>query len=256
MTRTISVFACVLVMLMGLVGCTTSQTTQESERSGSEANELLQRQMDLAVGYLRNRDYARAKEKLNRALEIDPKYSPAHATYGLLFQAEGETELAEKYFRDAVRFNPEDSQARNMYGAFLYSEKRFHEAVKELELASENRFYANRPVVFENLGRAYRRIGDLEAAEYAFTRAIQLNQDQAGATMELADIKFEQQNYVEAKNLYRRYSQLAPSTARSLWLCVRLARIFKEYNQEASCGEALEGIFPNTDEYQLYKESS
>ena len=88
MTRTFSVFARVLVMFAVLAGCTTTPTTPEPERSGGEENELLQRQMDLAVGYLRNRDYARAKEKLNRALEINPKYSPAHATYGLLFQAE------------------------------------------------------------------------------------------------------------------------------------------------------------------------
>lgn len=249
-------FLVVLATAIFLIGCSTTPTTPEPERNSAEVNELLQRQMDLAVGYLRNRDYARAKEKLNRALEIDDKYSPAHATYGLLFQAEGEIELAEKYFKNAIRFSPEDSQARNMYGAFLFSEKRFHEAVEQLEVASENRFYANRPVVFENLGRSYRRIGDLEGAEYAFTRAIQLNPEQAGATMELADIKFEQQNYVEARNLYRRYSQLAPATSRSLWLCVRLSRIFKNYNEEASCGEALEGIFPNTDEYRFYKESS
>ncbi|MBO6702957.1 MAG: type IV pilus biogenesis/stability protein PilW [Pseudomonadales bacterium] len=249
-------FLIVLATAIFLIGCSTTPATPAPERNSAEVNELLQRQMDLAVGYLRNRDYARAKEKLNRALEIDEKYSPAHATYGLLFQAEGEIELAEKYFKNAIRFSPEDSQARNMYGAFLFSEKRFHEAVKQLEVASENRFYTNRPIVFENLGRSYRRIGDLEGAEYAFTRAIQLNPEQAGATMELADIKFEQQNYVEARNLYRRYSQLAPSTARSLWLCVRLSRIFKNNNEEASCGEALEGIYPNTDEYRFYKESS
>lgn len=242
-------------LLFVLVGCSTTSTPVEPDRNSAEVEELLQRQMDLAVGYLRNRDYARAKEKLNRALEISPRYAPAHATYGLLFQAEGESELAEEFFKNAVRYDSEDSQARNSYGAFLFSEQRFHEAVKQLEKASENRFYTNRPVVFENLGRAYRRIGDSEGAEFAFTRAIQLNPNQAGATMELADIKFEQQNYVEARNLYQRYTQLAPSNARSLWLCVQLARVFKSYNEEASCGEALEGIFPNSDEYRLYKET-
>ncbi len=251
MTRFLPAF----FLVFTVAGCSTPNQ-QEPQRNNAEVEELLQRQMDLAVGYLRNRDYGRAKEKLNRALEVDDKYSPAHATYGLLFQAEGEIELAERYFKNAIRYNPEDSQARNMYGAFLFSEKRFQEAVKQLEIASENRFYASRPVVFENLGRSYRKIGEFEKAEFAFTRAIQLNPGQAGATLELADIKFEQQNYVEARNLYRRYSQAAPSSARSLWLCVRLARIFKSYNEEASCAEALEGIFPNTDEYRLFKESS
>ena len=239
------------VLLMA--GCTGTTLTPDPK---GEVAELLQLQMDLAVGYLRNRDYDRAKEKLNRALEIEPGYSPAHSTYGLLFQAEGETELAEKFFKNAIRYNPEDARARNSYGAFLFSEGRYHDAVKQLKKASENHSYANRPVVFENLGRTYRKIGDLESAEYAFTRTIQLNASQAGATLELADIKFDQRNYREARTLYGRYSEMAPSSARSLWLCVRLSRIFKSYNEEASCGEALEGIFPNSEEYRLYKESS
>lgn len=228
-------------------------------RGGSDENatsELVQRHLDLAIGYLRNRDYQRAKEKLAKALEIEPRNADVHVTYGLVFQLEGENGLAEEYFERAVRYDPESAQIRNSYGAFLFSEKRFPEAVEQLSKASEDRFYPNRPMVFENLGVAYNRIGQPKDAENAFIRATQLNPQQSRALIELGEIRFDEQNYIESRDYYRRYSETGPSTAKSLWLCVRLSRIFNDNNEEASCSEALEGIFPGSDEYQHYKESA
>jgi type IV pilus assembly protein PilF len=111
-------------------------------------------------------------------------------------------------------------------------------------------------MVFENLGVAYNRIGDPEKAENAFIRATQLNPQQQRALIELGEIRFDERNYIESRDYYRRYSEEGSSTAKSLWLCVRLGRIFQDNNQEASCSEALEGIFPGSDEYQRYKEST
>ena len=248
MKHLLTVFCMVL-----LAGC----ATQQSNRPEPEVNmpELLQRQLDLGVGYLRNGDYPRAKEKLNKALDIDPKNPVVLATFGLLFQLEGEDDLAEKYFQDAISYGPESAQARNSYGAFLFSKGRDKEAVDQLEKAAENRFYRNRPTVFENLGVAYKRLGDDEGAEYAFTRAVQLNPEQGKALLELAEIRYDQRNYAEARGLYMRHIRVSAKSARTLWLCIRLARIFKNYDEEASCVEALEGIYPSSEEYQLYRSS-
>jgi type IV pilus assembly protein PilF len=246
----------VLALLLALlVSSCQSMKTPQGANTDNGTSELVQRHLDLAIGYLRNRDYQRAKEKLAKALDIEPKNADVHATYGLVFQLEGEIDLAEEYFKQAVRYDPQSAQIRNSYGAFLFSENRFHEAVDQLSKASEDRFYSNRPMVFENLGVAYKRIGNPEDAEYAFTRATQLNPQQPRALIELGEIRFDERNYVESRGYYRRYSQVGPSTAKSLWLCVRLSRIFQDNNLEASCSEALEGIFPGSGEYQQYKES-
>ena len=248
-----------LCLLLALGGCASSQPARDEQAAtrtaGGSNPELLQKQLELGVGYLRQGDYQRAKEKLNRALDIDPDNATVHATFGLLFQLEGEDDLAEQYFRDAIRYDPESPQARNGYGVFLYDKQRYHEAVKQLAKAAENRFYQNRPAVFENLGFAYLRTGDEAGAEHAFTRAVQLNPEQPRALLELAEMRFEDRNYVEARDFYRRHTRVSPKTAKTLWLCIRLARVFQNYNEEASCAEALEGIFPASDEYRQYKES-
>jgi type IV pilus assembly protein PilF len=245
-----------LLLLPLLVSSCQSMETSNGETKDNGTVELVQRHLDLAIGYLRNRDYQRSKEKLAKALDIEPKNADVHATYGLVFQLEGETDLAEEYFKRAVKYNPQSAQIRNSYGAFLFSEKRFHEAVDQLSKASEDRFYPNRPMVFENLGVAYDRIGDTEEAEHAFVRATQLNPQQPRALIELGEIRFGERNYIESRDYYKRYSQVGPSTAKSLWLCVRLGRIFQDNNEEASCSQALEGLFPGSDEYHQYKEST
>ena len=241
------------ILCLLLTACASDSSTNEPP-AGVTA-EVVQRQLDLGIGYLRNGDYHRAKDKLNRALEIDPKNAAVHATFGLLFQLEGELKLAEKYFRNAIRFDPESAQARNSYGAFLFSEKRYHEAIEQLSRAADNRFYPNRPTVFENLGVAYLRVGDKEGAEYSFSRAVQLNPEQARSLLELATIRFEQRNYVEARQLYSRHTRVSAKSPKTLLLCIKLARIFKNANEEASCGEALEGIYPTSPEYREYQES-
>ncbi len=217
--------------------------------------DVVQRQLDLGVGYLRNRDYQRAKEKLNRALELDPKSAVVHTTFGLLFQLEGEEELAEKYFKEAIKLDPLLAQARNNYGAFLFSQQRYPEAIEQLKAAVDDRFYPNRASVFENLGVAYMRTGNLPAAEASFTRAIQLNPDQSRALLELGEIRFEEKNFTVARDLYRSHMRTGRHSAKSLWLCIRLSRIFNNTDEEASCSLALKNIYPATEEYRLYQDA-
>ena len=242
----------IIFVIAGLLTACASNNQRSNELPAVVA-EAVQSQHDLGVGYLRNGDYQRAKEKLNRALEMDPKNAKVHGTFGLLFQLEGEPQLAERYFKSAVRYDPDSAQVRNLYGAFLFSQRRYPEAITHLSRASENRFYPNRPSVFENLGVAYLRVGDPSNAEHAFTRAVQLNPEQPRALLELATLRFEQRNYAEARTLYRRHTTVAPKSPKTLLLCIRLSRIFKDSNEEASCAEALEGIYPNSQEYQIYR---
>ena len=242
------------MILLGVLmtGCVVETPSLENK---VEPSEVMQKQLELGVGYLRKGEYQRAKEKLTRALEIDPKNATVHSTFGLLFQLEGEIELAERYYKAAIRYDSSLTQARMNYGAFLFSQMRYHEAIEQLSKATENRFYVNRSSAFENLGRAYARVGDLEGADFSFGRAVQLNPEQSRALLELAELRFDQRNYVESRDFYRRHMKISSGTARSLWLCIRVARIFQNADDEASCGLVLKNIYPATDEYAAYRES-
>ena len=251
--RTNPFLVTLFISLVLLSGCVTETTGVKKKEVNRE--DVLEKLINLGVGYLRQRDYSRAKENLRKALEIDPKSSFAHTTFGVLFQLEGEHRLAEEHFKNAFKYDSDFAQARNNYGAFLFSRGRFAEAVTQLEAASNDRFYPKRPQVFENLGVSYLRLGDETLAENAFIRAVELNFSQARALLELADIRFGQQNFTESRRLYLRHEALSQQSARSVWLCVRLARIFDNQDQEASCSLVLKNIFPASEEYKQYQNS-
>lgn len=243
-----------LLVITGLLlaGCVTETTGPQLKPASPEKQ--LQTLVDLGIGYIRNGEYARAKDNLNRALRIDSDSPRVHNAFGLVFQLEGETELADRHFRQATA-DKSFTRAFNNYGAFLFAQRRYREAIEQLKVAANDQFYENRPQVYENLGVAYAQLGEMDNAEDSFIRATKLNPTQGRALLELADIRYKQQNYVEARDYYQRYVNSSSQSARSLSLCVRLARIFKDENSEASCSLTLRNIFPASDEAKMLEAS-
>lgn len=253
-TMRVMVVAMLLTATLILGSCVTEYIGVPGRKVDSR--EVLEKLTELGIGYLQMRNFPRAKDNLRKALEIDSKSPLVHTSFGVLFQLEGEIQLAERHFRLAIKYDPEFTQARNNFGAFLFAEGRFEEAIVQLEVASEDRFYAKRPQVFENLGVCYLRTGALDKAEAAFTRAVELNSSQGRALLELAVIRIEQKNYVQARGLYQRHLAVTEQSARSLWLCIQIARVFEDDDSEASCALLLKNVFPVSEEFEKYAQSS
>lgn len=235
-----------------LSACVTEVKNPPNQPASKEKQ--VQTLVDLGVGYIRNGEYGRAKDNLNRALSVNPNSSKVHNAFGLVFQLEGETALADMHYRKAVS-DKTFTRAINNYGAFLYAEGRFREAIDQLKIAGEDQFYHNRPQVYENLGVAYSQLGETSNAEASFIRATQLNPNQGRALLEMSEIRYQQQNYVEAQDYYRRHVASSNQSSRSLWVCVRNARVFGNENDEASCSLTLKNIFPASKEAKLLEAS-
>jgi type IV pilus assembly protein PilF len=247
----IAAFTMLLASTLLLGGCVTE--TDGKRVQEVDQDEVLRKLTELGIGYLRKRDYIRAKDNLRKAMEIDPKSPLVHTTFGLIFQLEGEKKLAEQHYRKAIRYDPNFSQGRNNYGAFLFAEGRYDEAIVQLQAAAKDRFYPRRAQVFENLGVCYLRIGESVKAEDSFVRAIELNFAQGRALIELSSIRFDQQSFVESKRLYDRHASVVQQSSRSLGICIKLARVFDDDDSEASCALVLKNIFPASEEFKEYQ---
>ena len=242
-------FLLLTCMTTALAGCVTTTTGPVRE---TDPKKSLESNIQLGIGYIRNGEYARAEEKLAKAIEINPRSAEAYNAYGLLFQLQGEHALAEKNFERSLSLNPNYTQGRNTYGAFLFEQKRYYDAIKQLEIASDDPVYQFRSQVFENLGICYLRVDDQRKAETALTRAINLNPRQPRALLELAEMEYGQQKFVEANQHFKRHLEVSSQSARSLWLGIRLARKFQRVDEEASFSLMLKNIFPASEEYKQY----
>lgn len=244
-------FTLIFLLLSAASGCVTTVS------GGTEADpeKAMRTYVQLGLGYLRagNRDSARLN--FQKALEIDRRSPGANDGMALLYQLEAMDELAEDYFKKAIRADGDYSRARNNYGSFLYEEGRYQEAYEQFEKAAANLDYESRPIALLNLGRTALKLGKTDRAESTFRHALALDSQLTTAMVELAEIYFSQENYPEAKKYLDMYGQNTRHSPRSLWLGIRLERIFGNRDREASYAMALKSLHPYSQEYLQYKQS-
>lgn len=238
---------CMLLLLQ--VGCVTTTP------SGKEIDEdkVVTAQIRLAKAYIREGQAGLARKPLEKALDYDSGSGEAYSVLAMVNQLEGENELAEKTFRKAIRYSDEPSDVHNNYGAFLYAQGRYEDALKQLDKAASNVYYPKRSYSYENMGLVALKLGKKEEAKEYFEKGLRLNKRLPKAHLELADILYQEQKYIPAKSHYEQFKQLSRQNARSLWLGVKIAKVFENNDVVASYGLMLKKMYPGSEELKQYQ---
>ncbi len=209
----------------------------------------------IAAEYLQKADNERALLHLRKALELDPKSPEGHNLMAVLLDRDGDRKGADTHYRRALSLRPDYPQAHNNYAGLLFREKRYREAAVQFEKAASDISYEMRAQAFEGLGRSALELRDRERAERAFQRALRLNADLPLANLEMADLRYRQDDLAGARSFYQRYLRLTasvPQTARSLWLGIRIERRLGDQNALASYELALKRLYPDSEEFKAW----
>lgn len=235
-----------------LAGCVTTGSIDpmKSSKGRDEARDAF---IQLGIGYLQQGDSERAKVPLRQALEIDPSNADAHAALALVFQSEMEPELADEEFHKALSARKSDARILNNYGGFLFEQKRYKDAYQRFEEAAKDTLYPERSRVFENLGLTALAMNQRDLAKRHFEKSLRLNRQQPRALLAMAQLSYEDKQYVPARDYYGLYSAMAEQTAASLLLGARLAKVFEDRDQAASLGLQLKRLYPGSPELQQYQ---
>ncbi|MFC6980513.1 tetratricopeptide repeat protein [Microbulbifer taiwanensis] len=161
--------------------------------------------------------------------------------------------VAESHFKKALRYDSGFSMARTNYGVFLYQQERYEEALEQFERASQDLTYNRRSYALANYGRTAVKLGKVEEAEQAYTRALALDADLPQALLELAELKFNAGDYPQAKHYLDRYSAENRQIPQSLWLGIRIEKIFGNRDKERSYALALKNLYPYSAETLKYQ---
>lgn len=245
----------IIFFSVALTSCV-SETTGGFNQADPE--QTLDVYLQLALGYVEQQDFTQARRHLSNAVAIDPNNSDVYGIWGLVYTLEGDLALADESFLRALRIDSGNSQVRNNYAAFLFSNGRFQEAYDQLEIVVEDTEYAGRPQAFENMGLAALQLNQLGDAEYAFNRALQLNSNRIRSTLELADISLQLDDIQQAGRYYQNFLTLGQffnvqQSARSLWIGVKLEQARGMNNQMLEYGASLAELYPDSTEYELYQ---
>ncbi len=251
--RRLAVKSCTLwLAAMLLTGCV---TTLDSPPQPVNLDKAENTHVQAGLGYLRQKDKESARRHFYKALKINSDSAGAYNGLALLYWMEKEPELADKDFRKALSIDPDMSQARTNYGSFLYSQGRYQDAAEQFERVARDYSYEGRHSALQNLGLTQLKQGKVDDAERTFKQVISVNARSAGAYLELADIYFQRQDFALAKQYLDQFGRLSRQSARSLWLGIRLERIFGNKDKEASYALALKNLHPYSEEYLQYKQS-
>ncbi|MFW5824277.1 MAG: type IV pilus biogenesis/stability protein PilW [Marinobacter sp.] len=248
---------CMLLVMSLLVGCVTSTDSRFAREENKD--KAVRNYVQLATAYLKQGNYDRSRRHLERALDLRSDDPAALATKGLLLQTEGEPELAEEAYRKSLASDSDYTRGRVFYGAFLYGQERYEEARDQFLRASQDTGYRDRASVFYNLGRARERLGDMEEAAGAYRRALELGRGNPRWMLALSRVLVETGDYQAASRYYsqlvsiiKRDSKMS-HTPESLLVGIRIARHFRNYDQESSLALLLRNRYPDSEEYRQYK---
>ncbi len=242
------------VFLLVLSGCQ-SLTVNEAGLHTQSVDAAADLQTKLGVGYMRENQLDLAWEKLNRALEVAPRYSVAHNAMALLYERLDKPEKARAHYELAIKYDPTNSSAHTNYGSFLCRRGEFDDAEKNFQQALKNPLYQTPEIPFTNLGLCLRQEGEKDLAENYLRRALELNPRIANALIAMSDLSFQNGHELSARAYMERYVEVRNHSPRTLWLGVRIERALGDLNAAASYAMLLRSNYPDSQETLLLLES-
>ena len=175
-------------------------------RRNKKAAELLDQGIEhYNKGYAEN--YKKAVAEFEKALALDPGFSRAALYAGRAYNALFENEKAEKYYRQALEIDPDYLEARATFGGMLLDLGNFDEAIRNLNAVVVRD--PNHALGQQLLAQAYRMKDLYPQSIGAARKAIQLAPSNPEAHFFLADSLRLSGSCPEASGEYQKYLKLS-----------------------------------------------
>lgn len=196
-----------------------------------------------------NYDLASARYLL--ALKYTPDYAGVHNNLGMVFQATGEYAKAESQYRQALKFKKDFSQAHDNLGSLYYQQGSLDQARREFVNAI---VINDLPSAHNNLGSLYYTQGDLDQAGVEFMKAIRFDPYLAPARVNLGSYYLKKGMPEKALQEYMAALQLEPQNTDASY---NLSLIFSQNGQYDRAEKLLqEALKTNPAEKMFYYQLS
>lgn len=227
-----------------VTGCA---STAEREANEAKRARLVETNVQLANGYLQRGELEFAKERLDKALAVEPNDSQANNMMALLQWRLKDYRAAEQHFRNSVS-HKDDPEAQNNFGVFLCERGRAEEAETWFKRAIANPLYQTPALAYENAGICFLKARAIPKAEGYFREALRVDPRLPTSLLHMARISYEAGRTLPARGFMQRYFQATQDTPEALFLAVQIERALKNKDEEASYAMRLRGKFPASPE--------
>lgn len=235
----------VTLMLHGsLLLCSCQGGLQDSRTSRAKKLEIANINTQLGISYMQNQRYDDAEDKLTRAIKKDPRNIDALNAMALLKSRTNQKELANYYFRRALKSEPNNPIVNNNYGQYLCSNSSFAQGINYLKTASENYKKNAKSIAFFNAGICAKMMGELDMAISYMKQAINKSPNYVNGIVELSSLMVMKQDYQQAANLLERFNKLSMPTSLSLYTGYLISKKKGQTNESKRLRILLKNLFP------------
>lgn len=234
----------VAALCVGLCAC----VSDGAVRSRAQGDDAAVANMNLGAGYLRQGRLDLAVERLQRALDQNPKLALAHSTIALAYDQLGDLEQAEQHYRRAAQLEPNDGSVANSYAVFLCRLNRWPEARPYFRRAAQTDGYATPEVALTNAGVCARDAGAADDAERYFREALTRSPNYPDALTNMMQLSYQSGKFFQARAFVERYLGVQSPTAPVLLMCVNVERELQNAQGADKCAAQLRSGFQGSPE--------
>ena len=178
--------------------------------------------LGLAGIALQRGDLATAETQARAALKIDPKSADAYTLLAVIAGQRGQVDAAGGYYAKAVQLAPGKGAQLNNYGAWLCAHGKAAESLAQFDAAVQDPTYATPAAALGNAGACALRAGMADRAEGNLQRALQIDPNNVAALGAMAQLRFNQGQYLDARAFMQRRLVAAPADRESLQLAAQI----------------------------------
>lgn len=230
-----------------------TETAQLAKVSSEERREnAVKIKTELAVEYMRSRDYRAATATIEEALKLDPKYDVAWLIRAQIYQFLKVNDKAQESFQRALALKPDGAEINNNYGWFLCEiMQQYNQSIPYFDKALADPTYPTPEIANLNKGICSSRMKQYNLADAYFERALRMNPQFIFAVKERARNKLAAGDVSEADRLFRQYqSQVNQLMPDDLLLGWKIAKAQGESQASYEYEAQLRANFPYSPELQ------
>ena len=253
-----------LVLGLGLTGCasggdgpnyiseakarSSKQADRDLRSAGKTKAEAAVLNVQLGQSYLGRGQLDLAMEKLQKAVQLDPKSRDAHTVIAVLYEQIGNQAKAEAHYRIAHRLAPDAGDTNNNLGRFLCNAGQLAESDAYFARALLDPFYQHPETALTNRAACASKLGNQALAERSLRAAIERAPNFPEALLMMAQLSLKTDDPMKARAFLERYLALVPPDPAILLLGMQIESRLGNSRAEKAYRDRLLSEFPDSEQ--------
>jgi Tfp pilus assembly protein PilF len=196
-----------------------SQKIAFKKREGKNQKKKIEKLIEKANLYLKQKKYQKAEENYIKTIKYDPKSVKAYNGLGVIYLEQKNYSHALQSFSKAVKIDPENALSYNNLGLVLYNQGEYKKAVQAFCKSVDLQKNAPRCI---NLGLAYWAAGQEEKAIQSYQEGLTFDPNNIEYLTTLASALLKTNKKSQAKKILKKILKLNPKNIEAKRELVRI----------------------------------